>query len=317
MIKNFLFTTASLACLAMAPASHADDHMGDKARLVGGCPSIADHCPSAPQSPPPPPGGYPAAAEPGKCYAQMRTPPVIESYSDRVMTAPGRHETRYVPAQYEWREKQVLVAPSRTVRHVIPATYRTVTETVVVQAASMHVEQIPPVFETVTEQVVVRPAHTEWRRTFVGPNGVIPPGYHLEPTGEVVCLVEVPAEYGTVTRQVIREPGRTIQTPIPPVTRQVDRQVIDQPEHVVFDQIPAQYAVQKYKVLVRGPHEEHFDTQPAYETRTHQRQVSPGALEWRQVDCETRGPIGPPPPPGMIPPPPPPPGAPPPPPPPR
>jgi hypothetical protein len=303
MIKHLLFAAAGLAALAVAPASRADDQ-GDRVHLVGGCPAIADR-PDCPGAPPPPPGGYPPAAQPGQCYAQVRTPPVFQSYSQQVMTAPGHREVRYAPAQYEWRERQVLIAPARTVRHVIPATWRQVTETVVVQPASVHVEQIPPVYETVTEQVVVRAAHTEWRRTFVGPGGVIPPGAELQPTGEVVCLVEVPAQYAMVQRQVMREPGRVVQTPIPAVTQQVTRQVIDQPEHVVFEQIPAQYGVQKYKVLVRPGHAERIDVPPAYETRTEQRMVSPGALEWRRVDCDTHGPPGPPPP-GPPPPPPPP-----------
>ena len=146
-------------------------------------------------------------------------------------------EKRYAPAQYEWSERPVLISSARMVRHVIPATWRDVTETVVVQPPTVRVEHIPPVYDVVSERVVVRPARTEWRRTFVGPDGVIPPGARVEPTGEVVCLVEVPAEYGEVQRQVLREPGRDVQIPVPPVTRTVTRQVLDQPEHVVFEHI--------------------------------------------------------------------------------
>jgi len=165
----------------------------------------------------------------------------------------------------------------------------------VVQPAGVRERVIAPVYETVTEQVIVHPARTEWRRTFVGPDGVIPPGARVEPTGEIVCLVEVPAQYATVTRQVVREPGRSVQIPVPAVTQTVTRQVIDQPEHVEIEQIPAQYGSEKVRRLVRPAHAERVSVPPVYETRMRQRMVSPGGLEWRQVDCDAKGaPISPP-----------------------
>lgn len=283
MSKVCFFAVAGLLAAGLAPAAHADD----KVRLVGGCPAIAERadCPGAP----PPPQDYPRDAHAGQCFAQVRTAPVFESYQEQIVVSPGRVEKRHVPARYEWSERRVLVSPERTVRHLIRATYRSVTETVVVSPATTHIETIAPVYDTVSEKVMVHPAHTEWRRTYVGPDGVLPPGAYVRPTGEVVCLIEVPAEYAKVQRQVLREPGRTIETPVPAVTQLVTRQVIDQPAHEVVEQVPAVYGAEKFRRLVAGARTETVHVPPTFASHTKQRQVSEGGLEWRLVDCDTKG----------------------------
>ena len=144
---------------------------------------------------------------------------------------------------------------------------------------------IDPIYDTVADQVMVRPAHTEWRRTFVGPDGVLPADARVEATGEVVCLIEIPAEYRTVQRQVLKAPGRTLETPIPAVTRTVTRQVIDQPEQVTEIQVPAVYRTERYQRLVSPAHYESADVPAVYATRVKQRMVSPGRLEWRLSTC--------------------------------
>jgi len=229
---------------------------------------------------------YPRAAHPGQCFARVRVPPAYESSSEQVLVAPARTERRMVPAVYDWAERQVLVEPARVERHVIPATWRSVTETEVVTPATTQVQRIDAVYDTVAEQVVVRPAHTEWRRTFVGPDGLLPEGAQVEATGEVVCLIEVPAEYATVQRRVLREPARTIETPIPAVTRTVTRQVIDQPEQVTETPVPAVYRTERYQRLVTPAHYESTVIPARYETRVRQRMVSPGRLEWRHAACD-------------------------------
>jgi hypothetical protein len=232
-----------------------------------------------------PPHDYPRAAHPGQCFARVRTAPVYQSYSERVLVSPARQDRRLVPAVYDWAERQVLVEPAHTERHVIPATYRSITETEVVTPATVRVERIDPIFDIVPEQVMTRPAHTEWRRTFVGPDGVMPADARVEATGEVVCLIEIPAEYATVPRRVLREPGHTIETPVPAVTRTVTRQVIDQAEQVTETEIPAVYRTERYQRLVTPAHYECVEVPAVYATHVKQRMVSPGRLEWRASGC--------------------------------
>ncbi len=284
MTKLMIFAAASLLALGAAPASRAEE----KLTLLGGCPDVLQKpdCPAAHREGSSIPSDFPPDAHPGQCFAQVRTRPTYETYSERYEVSPGRRERRVIPAVYEWSERQVLVEPARTERRVIPATFRAVTETVVVSPATVRTERSEPVFETVTERVIARPAHAEWRRTFVGPGGFLPEGARVQPTGEVVCLVEVPAEYATVERRVMRDPGRTVEIPVPAVTRPVTRQVIDQPERIEDLTIPAVYRTERFRRLVSAERVDYIDVPPVYGMREARREISPGVFEWRQVSCD-------------------------------
>jgi len=282
--RSLLFIAASLVALTGAASAFAQDQGPDMSPALSGGPLPVDaiHCP-APQNIT---VDVPPAAHPGQCFARVRVAPTYETYSERVLVTAGRREQRTVPAVYDWAERQVMVEPARVEHRVIPATYRTVTETIVVRSQTVRVEHTEAVYETVTEQVVSRPAHSEWRRTFVGPNGVIPEGAEVEATGEMICLIQLPAEYSTVQRRVLREPGHDVEIPVPAVTREVTRQVIDRPERVEDIPVPAVYRTEKYRRVMTEERTEWIDIPPVYSTREGRRQTSAGRLEWREVKCD-------------------------------
>lgn len=253
-----------------------------------------------------PGGDFPPNAEPGKCYEKVLIPPSYESYTEQIIDIPGRVETRVIPAVYGEELRQVLVREERVEYITVPATYRTVTETVVLKAASVRTETVAAVYETITERVMVREAHYEWRR------GVPPHERPSEPgktkvlaTGEVLCLVEVPAEYSMVTRQVLRTPERTVEIQIPAETQLVTRQVIDQEARVEKRVIPAEYRSVKVRVVITAEHIETYTIQPVYKTVTKQRMVTDTQFQWRQIVCNYGDDAAPPPPPRYSPPPPP------------
>jgi hypothetical protein len=161
-----------------------------------------------------------------------------------------------------------------------------VTEQEVVTPASTRIEHIDPEFEAVSEQVVVRPEHTEWRRTLVGPNGMIQADDRVEPTGEVMCLVKVPALYANVERRVMRQPGRDVEVTAPAVTQMVTRNVIDQPERVELTQIPAVTRTERYPKEVTPAHREVVLAPAVYGSRTERRLVTPAHFDWRKIDCD-------------------------------
>jgi hypothetical protein len=233
-----------------------------------------------------PVGDYPPNAEPGKCYEKVLIPQQYESYSEQIIDVPGRTETRVIPAVYGEELRQVIVREERTEFITIPATYKTISETVVIRPGSVRTETIPAVYETITERVLVREAHTEWRR------GVPPDQRPGEPyktkvlaTGEVLCLVEVPAEYSMVTRQVLKSPPRTVQVQVPAETQVVTRQVIDQDARVEKRVIPAEYRSVKVRVIVTPERVETYTIPPVYKTVTKQRMISDTRFEWRVVVC--------------------------------
>jgi len=274
--RFILSAAASLAVFVLAPPASAQHRTGaDKTPAPPHCP-----VPYAITVDVPRPGPHP-----GRCFARVRVAPAYETYSERVMVRPARREQRTAPAVYAWAERRVLVEPVHMRRRVVPAAYRTVTESVVISPATTRVDHTAPVYETITEQVVSRPAHSEWRRSFVSPDEPLPRGAREEPTGEVICLVEVPAEYATIQRRVLREPGHDIETTFPAVIRQVTRQVIERPARVEDVPIPATYRTERYRRLVTPARMAWADIPPVYSSRQARRQTSAGRLAWRAIDC--------------------------------
>ena len=233
-----------------------------------------------------PVGDYPPNAEPGKCYEKVLIPQQYESYSEQIIDIPGRTETRVIPAVYGEELREVIVREERTEFITVPATYKTITETVVIRPGSVRTETIPAVYETITERVLVREAHTEWRRG-VPPEQRLGEAYKTKvlATGEVLCLVEVPAEYSMVTRQVLKSPPRTVQVQVPAETQVVTRQVIDQQARVEKRVIPAEYRSVKVRVVVTPERIETYTVPPVYKTVIKQRMVSDTRFEWRVVVC--------------------------------
>lgn len=198
------------------------------------------------------------------------------------------HE-HYIPATYRTVTEQVLKrAASEDVR-IIPAQYEQVQETVLVSEASTRLETIPAEYTTETEQVLDKPAHTIWKR------GTGPIQRIDESTGEIMCLVEVPATYKTISRRVVSRPAstRTVEipaqyktisvrkqvaaaseqrTPIEAVYGSVSRQVLDQDATFVWHEIsnkdyPAETRTGNKICLT--------ETQPQYNTISRQVVQSP------------------------------------------
>lgn len=239
-------------------------------------------------------GDYPPNAEPGKCYQKVLIPQVYESYTEQIVDAPGRTETRVIPAVYGMQTKQIVVREERIEYITIPATYKTITETVVIKSASTRTITIPAVYKTITEQVLVKEAHTEWHRG-IPAKDVAAYGYQTKvtATGEVLCLILVPAEYATVTRQVLVTPEQTKIIQIPAETQVVTRQVIDQEARVDKRVIPAEYGTVQVRVIVTAERIETYDIPATYKIVTKQRLVSDNRFEWRVIDCTNGYPIEP------------------------
>ena len=89
-------------------------------------------------------------------------------------------------------------------------------------------------------------------------------------TGEILCRVIIPAQYKTITKQVVKSPARAEKVIIPAVTkditvklanpdgsfREVIRQVIIEEEAVDYIIIPAEYETRTERVLVAPAREE-------------------------------------------------------------
>lgn len=118
------------------------------------------------------------------------------------------HE-HYVPETYKTVSEQVLTKAATESVSIVPAEYEMVEQQILVREASTKLVTIPAEYATEEEQLVDKPAHTIWKKGR-GPIQKID-----EATGEIMCLVEVPATYRTVKRTVLRSPARTETVQIP------------------------------------------------------------------------------------------------------
>ena len=134
------------------------------------------------------------------------------------------------------------------------------TEKVLVREASEKVVTVPAKYKTVTEKVLVRPAYTTWKVSNCSGGACLPdeipgrvPGSKDridQATGEVMCLVEIPAKYRTVTKRVMVSPPTTKRIAVPAEYKTVTvRKMVEAPKERTVE-IPAQYKTVTKKVKI-------------------------------------------------------------------
>jgi hypothetical protein len=201
----------------------------------------------------------PPNPRPGECYARV-----------------------IIPAQYKTTTRTVVKKPAGERIEIVPARYAPSTERILVKPASTKLVEVPAEYRSVTERVLDQPARTEWKigtgRGFGGAGAV---GYggasaqverfagskvlstRTNDTGEVMCLVEIPATYKSITKQVLVKPATT--------------RVIE---------VPAEYRTVETMKLVQPASERRIAIPEVTETVTSTEKTSNEYLEWRPVLCE-------------------------------
>ncbi|HPG25441.1 MAG TPA: peptidoglycan-binding domain-containing protein [Myxococcota bacterium] len=220
-------------------------------------------------------------ASPGECYARVFVPPAYETTTEQVLKSGATERIEIEPARYETVEEQVLVEAASERIEVIPAEYGWVEEKVLVKAASSRLEEVPAQYEWKEEQVLVKPAHTVWKK------GEGPIQKVDSATGEIMCLVEVPAEYKTVRTRVQVAPATTREIAIPAEYKTVRKQVVTKPASTRTVEVPAKYNTVKVRRLVEPARERRIPIEAEYQTVSKRVQVTEGEMAWREILCKT------------------------------
>lgn len=223
----------------------------------------------------------PPNAKPGECYSRVFTPPVYDTETVRVLAQEASSRVEVVPARYETVEERVVVKEATSRLEIVPATYETVEERVLVEPERIELVKIPAQTGWEEERVLVKAAHTTWKKG----NGPIEKVDGS--TGEIMCLVEVPAEYKTVRKQVTTAPARTEERVIPAVYKTVKRRVQATPPTTRTIEIPAEYGTVKVTKLVEPARTDTIEIPAEYQTVSQRKLVREGSLEWRSILCET------------------------------
>jgi hypothetical protein len=223
----------------------------------------------------------PPNAVPGECYARVFVPPRYEAVTEEVLVREASTEVEPVEPVFEWIEEQVLVEEGYEKLELVPALFDVVEERVLIKPASEKLVVVPAEYEEVEEQVLVKPAYTAWKRG----RGLIE--RIDQATGEIMCLVEVPAEYATVTKRVVKTPPRVEKVEIPAEYQTVKKTVVVQAARTETVSVPPKYATVKVQKLVSPARTIEEPIPAAYKTVEKISKVSEGELEWRAVLCET------------------------------
>lgn len=224
---------------------------------------------------------FPPNAKAGECYARVFVPPKYRTVKKRVLKTEASEKLTIIPAKYQWVEETILRKEASEVAKVIPARYEMVSEKVLVSQASEKWVTKPAVFKDVTEKMLVKEAHSDWKK---GRGPIEKLNYS---TGEIMCLIEVPAEYKYVTKRVQVTPPTTEKVVIPAKYKTVEKRVMVEAPKLVKTTIPAEYRTIKVKKVVTPPKEVRTVIPATYATVTQQEKVSEGHMEWRSILCET------------------------------
>ena len=223
----------------------------------------------------------PPNANAGQCFTRVWAPPEYSSATERKLISEAGERIEIIPAKYGKTKKRIVVQEASTKLVTVPATYKTVTEKLLVQPARTVTETVAPVYATEKEQILDKPAHTVWKK------GTGPIQRINESTGEIMCLVEVPATYKTITKRILKTAASTRTKTIPAVYKTVKRRVVDTKATTKTVEIPAKYANVTVTEEITPSSERRIAIPAKYTTVTSRKLVKDGQMDWREILCET------------------------------
>lgn len=168
----------------------------------------------------------PPNAVPGKCYARC-----------------------FVEDKYGYVNETVVDQPQTVKQMKLPALSKTVFDTIVIVPQQTKTIGIPAQYETITEQVMITPATTKWVK------GKADAGcLSADPADcQVMCLVEIPAVYKTVSKEVLKNQAYSREETTPMQYKVVAKEIVIEKERIVEVVTPATYkTVQKRVVVEKG-----------------------------------------------------------------
>ena len=232
------------------------------------------------------PMGLPPEAKPGQCFARVVVPAQYEQVTEQVLKKEAASRIEVAPAQFQDVEERILVRPASTRLEAVPPVFEEMEEQVLVRPATTRVEPVPATYRTVSERILVRSAYTVWKRSSEltaaeRAQQAIEPG-----AGDILCLVEVPAEYKTVTSEVLVTPATTREVPVPAEYATVKKTVLKTPATTREIEVPAEYKTVMVRRMVAPERQTTVQIPAEYDTVSRQVLKSTATTEWREVLCD-------------------------------
>ena len=224
----------------------------------------------------------PPKAEAGQCFARVYFPPTYKTQAEKVLKADGYDVMKITPAVYRSETKTVLVKEATEILEVIPAVYGWKEEKILVSPEITELRVVPAVYGTETERVLVKPAHSIWKK------GTGPITKVNESTGEIMCLVEIPAEYKMVQKRVLKTQQSTVTFVVKKaVYKTVKTRVVKEPARTLTKKVPAAYDTVSVQKLVKAASTSKTSKPPVYQMVNTSYKASDGYVKWAPILCET------------------------------
>ena len=229
-------------------------------------------------------GDLPPNPKAGECYARIVTPAKFSDKTEKVVVKEASQKVQVIAAKIEMVDEKVTLKEESTRLEIIPAVYETVQEKVTIKPESSRLVAVPATFKTTSEKILISPAHTEWHNgTALGGTKVL--NSRRSDSGELRCLVEVPAVYKTVNKTVIDQAASTNEVKIPAEYRMIAKQVMKTPPTTKEVKIPAVYGTVKVTKLVKPAEQVKVDIPAVYNTVSKRELVSEEKVDWHRVVC--------------------------------
>lgn len=227
----------------------------------------------------------PPAAKPGECFARVFIEPVYKTEKVRVQKTTASESVKVIPAKYGYETKRVVLREATEEMDVTPAKYGYKTEKVLVSPPITELRSVPAVYKTETQTIVVKPATTEWKKG-TPTNGAISSKVDAA-TGEVMCLVEVPAVTRKVSKRVLVTPATTKEVVVQPAQyKSVRTRVMTEAPKTITRKIPAKYGTVKVKKVIQPARSVKTPIPATFSDVTKRTKVSEGYIKWAPVLCE-------------------------------
>jgi hypothetical protein len=149
-------------------------------------------------------------AKAGSCYYEFYAAPQFKTTTEKILATAASKKLIAQPAAFKTGSKRILVTP-----------------------ASTKLVKVPAVYKTVSERVQTAPASKVWKETKCNDKDCA--------VEEMMCLVDIPAQYRTITKQVVVTPETTKTVTIPAVYKTVQTNVLAAPASTKTINIPATY----------------------------------------------------------------------------
>lgn len=220
---------------------------------------------------------------PNVCYGKVKIDAKWAIKKERHLVSPESKTAVNIPARYEWTNKTVVVKPA-FVKHIkVAPVYKTVWDNVVVVPQRSKQECKAAQWAWREKKVLVKKAHKVWKKQYKDPTKV--QSHSGKPTGEVMCVVDVPAVWNTVKEKYLQSPRKCWNRVIPPVYSKRERKVVEKPAYTRTVPVPAVTKVVEYKKLVEAARTKYLVKPPVYKWVEKKYVTAPESYRWQKVNC--------------------------------